>query len=546
MNMIRKILFAFFASLGLYKTYAQPVVQQQLLVSGLLDPTTIAHAGDNRLFVCEQIGRIRIINNGILAPTPFLNIQNKITSGGEQGLLGLAFSPAYATDSSFYVYYTDTNGIGNTVVSRFKVSEANPDSALASSEQILFTQTQPYTNHNGGCLQFGRDGYLYIALGDGGSGGDPQNFAQNPLSYLGKILRIDVSNTSATAYTIPSTNPFIGLSSILNEIWSIGWRNPWRFSFDKYLGEMWIGDVGQGLWEEIDREAYLNGGLNYGWRCREGAHNYNFNGCTASYIDPVYEYSHSATGGCSVTGGYVYRGGDYASLAGYYYYADYCNGVLYAYDYDNDTGYSALSGLGNITCFGEDQYGELYIGKSNGTVYKLVNTSNCTPNATVINTTGLFVCGDSIALVTPYNPGFIYQWFNNGLPIANAATNTYWASASGNYSVYVESSIACFDTSDVFFLGPCSGVNVNDVNKEIFVEVNPNPSSGNFNITSIGTMSELSYVITDAIGKTVASNYLVCDGSECSADVSLKTKGVYFVLVSDEKQIVARRKIILQ
>jgi glucose/arabinose dehydrogenase len=544
--MIKKILFSFIIFLMGFNAFAQPNVQKQLIASGLAAPTVITHAGDSRIFVCQQVGKIRIIKNGVLQSTPFLDIQSKIISGGEQGLLGLAFSPNYATDRSFYVYYTDTNGIGNTVVARYKVSQSNPDSAEFSSEQILLTQTQPYTNHNGGCIQFGRDGYLYIALGDGGSGGDPLGNGQNPLTFLGKILRLDVSNTSSANYTIPPDNPFIGLSSVLNEIWSTGWRNPWRFSFDRYTGEMWMGDVGQGLWEEIDRESYGDGGLNYGWRCREGLHTYNMSNCTSTYTDPVYEYGHAATAGCSVTGGYVYRGSSYASFTGYYFYADYCNGNIYALNYDTYTNDSLLSDPVFIPTFGEDNLGELYYANSSGQVYKLVDTTSCLPNATVINTTGVFNCGDSVQFVTPNNSLFTYQWFYNGVAIANATSNSIYADTSGNYSVYVENGNGCGDTSAVYTLGACVPVSINNPENDIAFDIAPNPSSGSFKITLEGSVNNLNYVVTDAIGKTIMSNTMNCDGIKCENNLMLKVRGIYFVLVFDGRQVIAKRKIVVQ
>jgi glucose/arabinose dehydrogenase len=527
---------------------AQPNLTAQVFTVVGSDPTAIAHAGDDRLFVVEQIGRIRIVqSNGTLVTRPFLNIQSIVTSGGEQGLLGLAFSPNYATDRSFFVYYTDLNGIGNTAVARYKVSATDPDSADAASGQVLLNQTQPYSNHNGGCIQFGKDGYLYIALGDGGSGGDPQNYGQNRTSLLGKILRIDVSNTTSTTYAIPPTNPFFGMASTRNEIWAIGMRNPWRFSFDRYTREMWIGDVGQGAWEEIDREAPLDGGHNYGWRCREGAHNYNFTGCTTGYTDPVFEYGQAATGGCSVTGGYVYRGANYAGLSGYYYYADYCLPQISALNYNTYANYNTATATNTVTTFGEDVYGELYFARGNGIVYKIVDNTNCNPNAIVFNTTGDFYCGDSVKLETPFFPGFTYQWSLNGNPVTNATNNTYYATASGTYAVYVEKTIACFSNSANYVLGQCLNVGVSNTENKISVAIVPNPSNGNFKVNISGLNGDAnSYTITDLSGKVILKGEVNnCQNKNCQLDLQLAANGFYFLKLFDGAKEVAKEKLVV-
>ncbi|MDQ3051499.1 MAG: PQQ-dependent sugar dehydrogenase [Bacteroidota bacterium] len=363
--------------------FAQPTVSLVPLASGFAQGITdIENAGDNRLFVVEQLGYISIIDsNGTVLPNYFLNIHPQVTPtffspGNEQGLLGLAFSPDFQINGYFYVNYTNKVGVGNTVISRFSVSDTNPNMADMNSEEILLTIYQPYSNHNGGDLAFGADGYLYIALGDGGNGGDPENRAQNLDSLLGKVLRIDVSDS--VGYTIPPTNPFV-LGQGAPEIWAYGLRNPWRMSFDKATSNLWISDVGQGSWEEINFQPVTSvGGENYGWRCYEGTNPFNTTGCNTTigfYTPPVYEYAQSATGGCAVTGGYVYRGLDYPDLTGYYFYSDYCNGQVYAL---SPTFSSNIAGsfVGNFfTTFGENYNGELFIAsQSNGTVYKIAST----------------------------------------------------------------------------------------------------------------------------------------------------------------------------
>ena len=357
--------------------YAQPNIELETFATGLSNPVDIANAGDDRMFVVERTGKIRIVEaDGTVHADYFLDIHTQIESGyQEQGLLGLAFHPDYAVNGYFYVYYTDTDG--NTVVSRFSVSAGDPDYADAGSELVLLTENQPFLNHNGGCIKFGGDGYLYIGLGDGGSAGDPGNRAQNPELFLGKMLRIDVDG--GTPYAIPDDNPFATATDTLPEIWAIGLRNPWRFSFDALTKNLWIGDVGQNLYEEVDVELAGDGGRNYGWRCYEGLHEFNTAGCdadTAEYIFPVLEYNHNATtGGFSITGGFVYRGSMYPGMYGYYITADYVSGNWWWIYADGGAPYASLRMddiQTSISCFGEDMNGELYCANlSSGIIYHI-------------------------------------------------------------------------------------------------------------------------------------------------------------------------------
>lgn len=358
-----------FALLVPVSTTAQPKIKLENFASGFTRPVDVAHCGDSRLFVVEQTGYIWILDSlGNRLPEPFLDIDTRVRStGNEQGLLGLAFPPDYAETGWFYVNYTRETD-GDTRVSRFRRDSLNPDKADPDSELYILTQDQPFPNHNGGCIKFGPDGYLYIALGDGGSGNDPQNNGQKKTTFLGKILRIDVSNSSVdTPYVVPADNPFVGNSDYLPEIWSLGWRNPWRFSFDRLTGDMWIGDVGQGTYEEIDVEAAGAGGLNYGWRCYEGLHPFNTNGCgpSANYVSPIFEYAHNNGNGCSVTGGFIYRGSKYPDLYGNYLFADYCSGRWWRTRPNPDGTYttSVLATLSTYeySSMGEDKDGELYV-----------------------------------------------------------------------------------------------------------------------------------------------------------------------------------------
>lgn len=353
--------------------------------SGLSSPVDIQNAGDGRLFIVEQPGRIRIIDeNADVLATPFLNITSSVATGGERGLLGLAFHPDYENNGYFYVNYTNNSGGLNTRISRFSVSATNPNLADASSELILLSMPQPFSNHNGGCVQFGPDGFLYIGMGDGGSAGDPGNRSQNINEIMGKMLRIDVDNTQgALNYAIPADNPFVGVAG-LDEIYSTGLRNPWRFSFDKDNGDLWIADVGQNAWEEVNYSP--NGtalGVNFGWRCYEGNAIYNNSGCgtISNYEFPVYVYNHSfGSGGYSISGGYVYRGQRYASdFDGLYFTADYVTGNWWTIDNTGSaTFFSNL--MDDVSSFGEDVFGELYVANLGDNKIYSISSSNALPN----------------------------------------------------------------------------------------------------------------------------------------------------------------------
>lgn len=361
---MKKIYLSFLA-IGFWVMVSAQEFTLELFAGGLSSPVELAHAGDDRLFVVEQGGTIKIINaDGTVNGTAFLNISSQISSGGERGLLGLAFDPNYETNGRFYVNYTNTSG--NTVIARYTVSE-NPDVANPDGT-ILLTIDQPFSNHNGGNIKFGPDGYLWIAMGDGGSGGDPNNNGQNIDTLLGKMLRIDVSGND---YTSPADNPFVGEDGA-DEIWSYGVRNPWKFSFDKETGDVWIADVGQNAIEEINYMPSNESGLNYGWRCYEGNDIYNNSGCANSdtMTFPVATYNHSG-GKCSITGGYVYRGESYPNLIGTYFYADYCSGEIGTFALGQPAEFVAeLPGV-FITTFGEDVNGELYLAGS-GKIYKII------------------------------------------------------------------------------------------------------------------------------------------------------------------------------
>ena len=361
---------------------AFPAIELTQQVSGLDHPVhvTSARDGSKRLFVVEQSGRIQIIQNGKVLPTPFLDISDRISSTGEQGLLSVAFPSDYARKKHFYVYYTDKTG--DITVARYRLS-AKANVADPSSERVVLkVPHRANSNHNGGQLAFGADGFLYVGTGDGGGGGDPSNNAQNPRLLLGKLLRLDVESPQVKTYAIPKTNPFVKAKDpsdrYRDEIWALGLRNPWRFSFDRQTNDLYIGDVGQNTYEEVDfQPANRAGGQNYGWNIREGNHPFNGSSAsTAGSTAPVVEYDHSQ--GASITGGFVYRGIANPQLQGLYVYGDFTNGKLWGLR-KTATGWRnqlLLETPHAISTFGEDEQGNLYVADySQGGLYKITQKS---------------------------------------------------------------------------------------------------------------------------------------------------------------------------
>jgi glucose/arabinose dehydrogenase len=502
--------------------FSQQLISLNLFATGLVKPVDIKHCGDSRIFVVEQDGYIRILDSaGNINPVPFLDINTEVgSSGNEQGLLGLAFSPNYQNDHFFYVNYTDNNG--DSHIARFMTDSLNPNSAIVSSEELLLKVQQPFSNHNGGSLAFGPDGYLYAGFGDGGSAGDPGDRAQNPKEYLGKILRLDVS--SAPGYQIPNDNPFINDTLFNPEIFEWGVRNPWRFSFDHINGNFWIGDVGQGTWEEVDvHAASTPGGENFGWRCYEGNAPYNTAGCLAasSYVPPVVEYQHSGFNGCSITGGYVYRGGTYNSLFGKYIYTDYCSGLIWSLHDSAGTYISNM--LGNFTDnnysgFGEDYLHELYLAENTTGHIVKIGDSTCLPVAFIFGSDTMRVCDTIVTLQTPAGNGFFYQWKLSGNALPNGNNATYTTTQPGSYTVEVTNPAFCTNFSQPvyvsFFTPPVVSM---DTLQNIYcinltsVPLTGNPSGGtfygkgvsgnNFNPSAAGAGTyKITYMYTDPNG----------------------------------------------
>ena len=347
-------------------------IELEDFADGFSSPLALKNAGDERLFVVEQGGVIKIVDaNGLVNSTPFLDIQSIVNAGGERGLLGLAFHPEYQTNGRFFVHYS--NSSGDTQISEFSVSPSNPDIANPNSEVMLLTVSQPFTNHNGGTIAFGpQDGYLYIGLGDGGGGGDTNNNAQNPTLLIGKLLRIDIdSQSGGNNYGIPSDNPFISDPNTRDEIWATGLRNPFRFTMDPETNSIWIGDVGQNAREEVNRASLSQAGLNYGWRCYEGNAPYNTSGCPdeSELTFPVFDYSWN--GGGSVIGGYVYRGEGWSDLYDQYIFAD-IDGMISTLNTVNLNYVNQGQFPGTWVAFGEDINRELYIVNLGGSISKIV------------------------------------------------------------------------------------------------------------------------------------------------------------------------------
>ncbi len=398
---------------------AAPSVVLEPLASGMTGITAITHAGDGRLFLTLQLGQILIWNGSQVLPTPFLDVSTLISCCGERGFLSTAFHPNYAANGFFFVDYTDLNG--NTVVARYRVSATNPNLADPFSAAVLLTIDQPAANHNGGQLQFGPDGFLYIGMGDGGSANDPSCNAQRSdtrpgnAALLGKLLRIDVDRNvdRAPYYGIPAGNPYVGRGGPA-EAWALGLRNPWRFSFDLLTGDLFIGDVGQGAREEIDYQPLgAGGGENYGWKLMEGTicGGGGSAGCPPgvppcgdpAYTLPILEYTHDG-GNCSVTGGYIYRGLSIPDLYGRYVYGDYCSGNIWAALLQSGTWSAQLLPIRllSLTTFGQDASGELYAatgGSANGTLYRIVPAAPPTPTInTITPASGLTRGGTAVAI----------------------------------------------------------------------------------------------------------------------------------------------------
>jgi len=532
---------------------AQPQIELQLLTSGLNEPVGIVNAGDNRLFILEQRGLVRIIDDeGTLMESPFLDISDIVSqSGFERGLLGLAFHPDYSENGYFYINYTRESD-GTTIVSRFSADSTDQNLADRNSEIQLLTVEQPYANHNGGQLLFGPDGYLYIALGDGGSAGDPQNNGQDLTTMLGKILRIDINAENDAGYGIPPDNPFVDDNAALDEIWAYGLRNPWRNSFDRYTGDFWIADVGQGEREEINfQPAGSEGGENYGWRCYEGNLPYNTEDCSGNenMVPPVFDYNHQGSG-CtgSVTGGYVYRGAKFNGMFGVYIFADYCTGRLYTVN-QNPEGFEGLP-AGNldateVTSFGEDQFGEIYVVMQNaGEIYKVVETGDCLPVAMIAEEDSVFAIqpGGLVVLNAFHNPVLEYQWFKDEEPVMNETEHVMEVTEAGMYSVQVTNpENGCSNTSapvEVRLATSAADLKLLNV-----VRVFPNPANKMIQIEGLPVQGKTAIYLFDMRGNAIHTESSIVTGSLRISTGSL-SPGMYTLKVLHGNEVLQEKIIV--
>jgi len=495
--------------------FAQPKVKLDTFARGFGAPIGVENDGfSSRVFVVQQNGIIWTLDSNGTKLDTFIDLRTKVQFNGEEGLLGLAFHPNYQSNGYFYTYYTKKNTTDN-LVARYKVS-SNPNRAIIDSEQIVINFSHPtFTNHNGGCIRFGKDGFLYIATGDGGSGGDPNNNAQNKNSLLGKLHRLDVNNPAVT-YTVPTSNPFVGQSNVRTEIWAYGLRNPWRYSFDRETGDLWLADVGQNTVEEVNFHAYNSiNGENYGWRCYEGNGTFNTSGCSgaSNYKYPFFTYGRNGTtGGFSVTGGFIYKGNKYTDLRGYYIFTDYVSGNFWLTK-KTDTIFTTVQQTSpkqaNISSFGEDIRGELYATNlGNGVIYKIREL--CSPfKISVLNKKNPS-CYDSInGLIqltsTNSNGNVTYNW-NNG-----NSGNTISNLGAGKYIVTATDAIGCVRKDSIILSKPDSL----DIKANLNYPICENVKNGSIVLSVTGgTGGNYTYNWNDgAIGQVVqflgAGNYAV-------------------------------------
>ena len=503
---MNKVYILLISMLPFCQLFAQPIIELvQFTDESAGQVVSIAHAGDERLFLVDQNGIISIAReDGRLINDPFLDIRDRVQTGGERGLLGLAFHPNYQENGTFFTNYTGQGGA--TIISKWQVSDDDPDVADSESEKIILIINQPFFNHNGGDLKFGPDGYLYIAMGDGGSGGDPQNFSQNPGSLLGKMLRIDIEDT--TGYKIPLDNPFVNDNEVMDEIWALGLRNPWRFSFDAETGDMWIADVGQNAIEEINKApASSTGGENYGWRCYEGTQPFNTDGCEdqSFYTFPIFEYTHEQ-GDRSITGGYVYRGFDYPFMYGSYFYADFVSSRFFTLRETEDGLESSILGnlgISQIATFGEDFKSELYVAsRSNGLVYRV--TDFCQQFQPYLFQADANVLVVELESADWDNENFTVNWYRDDVLVGSGKDSIYYVEESGVYFVVIEQEDGCNLSSESFEVLVTSFHELGDMQS---IKVWPNPFDSYFNLES-DLEEEIDVLLIDETGRIIDANVI--------------------------------------
>ncbi|MBL0035877.1 MAG: PQQ-dependent sugar dehydrogenase [Flavobacteriales bacterium] len=530
------IVAAFLSVMGLQ---AQNPLQLKLnnWATGLADAVGVAHCGDSRLFVVQQAGIIRVVTDSMtVLPTPFLNITSTVYDvGNEQGLLGLAFDPDHANNGFFYVHYTGGTGNGISTIARYTVS-ADSNVADVGSAVILYTWPQPFPNHNGGDIHFGPDGHLYIALGDGGSAGDPQGNAQDPTDPLGNLLRIHPEADST--YSIPADNPWANAGGdTLPEIWASGLRNPFRFGFDQLTGDLWIGDVGQNDWEEVDYwPAGSTNMPNFGWRCYEGNATFNTSGCqgAANYVFPVAVHSNVANGGtwCSSIGGRVYRGTEYPRMYGRYFYTDYCAGHFWSLRpnglggwIDEDVLNTGTAGFSSVT---EGYDGSLYTTNvSFGTVQKIVD--KCPMPAPSVTSDGFELSS------TTANS---YQWYWNGAAVPGATGQTYVPANAGDYYVVGQFTGGCSLISDTLtFIATGLGEQAAE-----HLQVFPQPAKDQV-VLQRSTEDQVAGMVrmVDEVGREVLNTRWSAGATQLALNVERVPNGTYVVLVENSAGMVLHR-----
>ena len=558
---MKKIITIFLLLASSIMGYTQtPSITLQTVVTGLSKPLGIENCGDSRLFIVQQRGKIIVCDsNYVKATLPFLDLTNKVSqSGNELGLLGLAFEPNYLQTGRFYVNYTKTVGSNYTsVVSRFYVSTNDPNRADSLSEEILFTQAQPYSNHNGGSLKFGPDGYLYCSFGDGGSGNDPEGNGQDISTILGKILRIDVTS-NITSYSVPTSNPFVGVSGADERIWAYGIRNAWRITFDRINGDFWIADVGQNAVEEINFEPVeFTGGRNYGWRCYEASVSTGLGtgvsglSCPAStdVTFPIHEYNHT-NGDCSLTGGYVYRGANIGLLYGHYVFCDYCSGAIRMLS--NDGNYTSIPLLNStdfaFTSFGEDKWGELYVcNTSANSVQKFTDNTDCFPTAVIIESDSISICNnENYNLVAIAGQNFNYQWLLNSVEITNSNNYSYLPLASGTYQVIATDANGCSAISDSVFvtLKESPSAEITNLIDTLCSDVQTYPYT--LNVSPTGGIFEGTNVTGNVVNLTVNTistfTYTYTDQTTLCSDVA--TGSIYYEYCLSVKNVNSSKIIV--
>ena len=509
----------------------------ETIATGISSPTTITHAKDERIFVTEQEGTIRTFDRqGNLDPTLFLDIIDRVTSGGETGLLGLAFPSDFCESGRFYVNYTATDGGLVTRISRFEVDENNPLIGDPDSEEILIQFTQDFSNHNGGHIEFGPDGFLYIGTGDGGSGGDPNNRAQDITSYLGKMLRIDVS--PETGYDIPSDNPYVSDDFGQDEIWSYGLRNPWKFAFDRETGNLYIADVGQNAFEEISFEPEGSiGGRNYGWRCYEGQSNFNLSDCDSDgeFVFPIFDYPHPGNfQGASITGGRVYRGISFENFEGWYFYTDLLSGEYGAVVQAGTEIFSQEFGeIGQsfITTWGEDAWGEIYFANGNG-IYRLLDPTDEIQDPVIQDgsiLTSLFL-GDS------------YEWSLDGNIFSIESTGSIEITQNGTYTVTVFQEGESCGTPATIEVNSL-GLNRIAANNQ-YLKVYPNPAQNLLAIELKDVEPTLSVLSIFSIEGRLLKE-IVINSKKTFIDISTLDSGTYLVsLVNKEGKKLGNKMLV--